>query len=166
MRTWTLDKSDGYYYTEDRLQRYKKRADGTVECESVPQGDSMTQQQYIDDCDVNLIMARFMKTGHIPLHVPPMLEGDFSQLPSFQEAQNIVVQAREMFMELPAKIRERFEHNPQKLQDFLADEDNRAEALKLGLINPPQEIPVDLHLQALQSISENTKPKPKPPVEE
>lgn len=161
MHIWKQEK-DGWNYCQDRSQRWKRMEDGRVACESVPHGESLTQQQFKDDTDVNVIMEKFMKTGQIGLHVPPMLEGDFTELPSYQEALHTVMAANDMFMEIPAKTRLQFENDPQKLMDFLADPNNTEEAIKLGLKVKAEEPKPDLHLETLKSIQENTKPrKPK-----
>jgi phage internal scaffolding protein len=44
-------------------------------------------------------------------------------------------------MALPAQIRSRFDNDPAKLIDFLENEQNHDEAIKLGLVNPPGEMP-------------------------
>ena len=41
---------------------------------------------------------------------------------------------KESFEKLDVNVRKRFENNPQKLLDFLKDDDNRDEAIKLGLV--------------------------------
>lgn len=158
MHIWT-QKKDGWHYSQDNLQRWKKREDGSVAVESVPQGESLTQQQYKDDCDVNIIMERYMKTGMMPQSVAPMLEGDFSNLPSYAEAMQTVIDAQDMFMEIPAKIRLKFENDPQQLINYLADPSNDEEAIKLGLKLPKETPPIDPHTALLTQISENTKPK-------
>lgn len=53
----------------------------------------------------------------------------------FQEAQNLIAGARSMFNELPASMRERFDNQPAQLLAFLEKEENREEAIKLGLLN-------------------------------
>lgn len=155
MKTWTT-KKDGWTYCEDGLQRFKRRADGSLDVESVPQGETLTQQQFIDDCDVNIILNRILKTNEMPALVPALLEGDFSQLPSYQEALHTIQHANELFMEIPASTRLRFENDPQKLMDFLADENNNEEAIKLQLKIPkPQPLP-DPQTELLSQIAKNT----------
>ena len=43
------------------------------------------------------------------------------------------MQAQQSFESLPSELRGRFENDPAKLIDFLSDERNNAEAVKLGL---------------------------------
>ena len=64
--------------------------------------------------------------------------GDFSQVPSdYGEALELMHKSREMFMELPSNIRDRFDNRPELLVKFLQDESNRKEAEELGLVNKP-----------------------------
>lgn len=100
---------------------------------------SLTQQQFKEQCDMNNIIARYNSTGLLidPLHPgtrQPMF-GDFSTVMDFQAAQNVVVRVNEAFEALPARVRDRFDNDPALMLEFLQNEDNREEAVKLGLIN-------------------------------
>lgn len=95
-----------------------------------------TQQQFKDECDVNVIMRNYEVSGQLThLAKKPLMWGDAPDL-DFQGAMNQVVEARERFMDLPAKVRDRFNNDPGALLAFLGDEANRDEAEKLGLVNP------------------------------
>ena len=98
---------------------------------------SMTQAQFQDECDINKIMDRYMRTGCLsdPLsQMKPGTYGDFSDLGDYMENMNKVIEAREMFDALPAKVRERFGNNPGAMIDFVMDPNNQEEAVKLGLL--------------------------------
>ncbi len=98
---------------------------------------SMTQAQFQDECDINKIMDRYMRTGCLsdPLsQMKPGTYGDFSELGDYMENMNKVIEAREMFDALPAKVRERFGNNPGAMIDFVMDPNNQEEAVKLGLL--------------------------------
>lgn len=98
---------------------------------------SRTKQSFKDECDINLIMARYEKTGlleHINRGEPQY--ADLSEL-DFMSAMNMVAEAREVFAALPSKLRDRFANDPARLLAFLDNEDNRAEAITLGLVPPP-----------------------------
>lgn len=96
---------------------------------------SKTEQAHADSCDVNLIVRQYSQTGLLKQVGDGMLQyGDISDLPTFQEAQNIVVAAKEAFAALPAKLRDRFHNDPQELMAFMDDPENFDEALKLGLV--------------------------------
>lgn len=95
---------------------------------------SRTQQNQKDDADINTIVRRFGLTGELPKAVVLPQYGDFTSLTDYQTALNAVMAAQEQFMVLPAYIRNRFQNDPQMLLEFCADENNREEAIKLGLI--------------------------------
>lgn len=93
-----------------------------------------TRQSEKDSCDINLILARYQKTGMLPemIKADPRY-GDFSAVPDFLEAQEIVAKATEQFEALDAAVRYRFENDPAKMLAFVADPKNGAELVKLGL---------------------------------
>ena len=98
---------------------------------------SMTQAQFQDECDINKIMDRYMRTGCLsdPLNrMRPGTYGDFTEMGDYMENMNKIVQAREMFEALPAKVRERFGNNPGAMIDFVMDPANQKEAIDLGLL--------------------------------
>ncbi len=102
---------------------------------------SMTQQQFKDEADINTIMARYQKTGVLvdPLTQvtrKPMFD-DFSELGDFRDHQQAVVDAQEMFMQLPSKLRARFSNDPAELLQWLSNPSNKDEAIELGLFSKP-----------------------------
>lgn len=109
--------------------------DSPLECLDV----TRTVQDAKDECDINLIMARYQRTGLMPEGIGTGTYGDFSQALEFQDAQNLLIRAREQFEALPSKIRDRFHNNPVELLDFVHNVDNKKEAQELGLLNkePP-----------------------------
>ncbi len=89
-----------------------------------------------DECDINLIMAKYAKTGfvdHVSRH-----GGDygFADSVTLHEAMNIVTKADQMFGDLPAKARERFGGDPAEFLDFVGKEENFDEMVVLGLADP------------------------------
>lgn len=100
---------------------------------------SRAQQHMRDETDINIILARFLKTGVIPQGVKTPTYGDFSQVLDFQTAQNALIAADREFMKIPAKIRSRFENDPQQFMEFCMDDKNIDEMRKLGLAVPKVE---------------------------
>lgn len=99
---------------------------------------SLAQQHCKDECDINNIVERFGVTGQLP--VAPVVAptyGDFTGISDYRQALDAVMAADDAFMGLPANIRERFNHDPAELIDFVSDVANRSEAIDLGLIPPP-----------------------------
>lgn len=97
---------------------------------------SLTMQADADELDINNIMARYIKTGVAPASRYAPFYGDASALPSFQEAQQILIDANMAFESLPAKVRDRFHNDPARFLEFMGDEANEDEARSLGLLDP------------------------------
>lgn len=104
-------------------------------------GETLTQQEFKDECDINVIMRRYARSGQLPQLNLQGVYGDFSEVPDYMEALNTVLHAQESFSDLPSELRERFNHNPGALLQFLGNPSNREEAIKLGLVNAPSATP-------------------------
>lgn len=101
---------------------------------------SLADQSFLQESDINYIAERFMRTGEVPQVLNMPTSGDFQGIFDFQEAMNLIKQAKDEFMTLPAKIRSRFDNDPAKLISFLEDPGNRQEAEALGMLaKPPAE---------------------------
>lgn len=110
-----------------------------------------------EECDINVIVKRFGIGGEMPQSLRMPMSGDFTGITDFHTAMNLVVQAQEEFMRLPAEMRVRFNHDPQELVSFLQDEKNVEEARKLGLVNMPPEKTRDV-VQAVDELAAALKP--------
>ena len=97
---------------------------------------SLTQQQFKEEADINFIVDRFMKTGHLPDPVSMPQYVDYEGIFDFQSAMNVVRAADENFMRMDAKVRSRFNNSPQEFLQFFADPSNVDEAVRLGLALP------------------------------
>lgn len=102
----------------------------TVDCSG---SVDRTKQSFKKECDINHIMAQYLKTGNIN-HLAKY-NGQYMDCTSmtFQEALNTVIKAQEVFDELPSELRERFGHDPGKFLDFVHEPKNIEEMRKLGL---------------------------------
>lgn len=103
---------------------------------------TMTQQHFAEECDINTIVRRFNLTGQLPTGVRMPTYGDFDNVPTYQEALNAIRAADEAFNEMPAEVRARFANDPARFVDFCSDPANKAEAQKLGLVDPAQPAPI------------------------
>lgn len=105
------------------------------ESEDDPRRKSPVVQASKDDCDINLILARYKKTGQLPPMMDNARYADLTERPgSFHEAMNTVTEARSMFADLPAPVRDRFNNDPGAFFDFVADPENEEEMRSLGLL--------------------------------
>jgi len=103
---------------------------------------SLAQQHARDETDINTIVRRFGLTGELPNNVRMPQYGDFTGVSDYQTAMNMVMEANAAFMQLPADVRTRFNNDPGALVDFVSDDNNRAEAEKLGLVMGSSSEPV------------------------
>lgn len=99
-------------------------------------GALVTKQDQAAACDINTILANYARTGvltHVnnaePLYIDaPRVEG-------LQEALELVRDAEAAFMQLPAKVRERFDNEPLALLAALEDPSRAAELRELGVLD-------------------------------
>jgi phage internal scaffolding protein len=104
-------------------------------------GDSMTKQSFKRECDINVLLAKYRKTGfldHLAKH-----QGQYADLPdgqSYHEAMNMILDAQESFMQLPSEVRNMFKNDPREFLDFVDDPANAEKLQDLGLavIDSPQ----------------------------
>ena len=102
------------------------------------QEPTRAQQHHRDECDINEILRRFGKTGHMPVNTSEALYPDFSDAVDYHTALNQIIASEREFDLLPAIVRKRFDNDPAKLVYFMQDEKNLNEAIELGLVNAPQ----------------------------
>ncbi|WNK13505.1 MAG: internal scaffolding protein [Microvirus sp.] len=98
-------------------------------------GQGRTKQEFKDECDINVLMAKYLKNGlmdHVNQKLP-MFE-DVTGL-DFQGAQNLIAEAQSMFEGIPSKIRNRFDNDPGKLLDWVHNPANAKEAASLGFLD-------------------------------
>lgn len=95
------------------------------------QDPSLTVQDQAQD--VNDIVRQFGITGKIPSNMRIPQSGDFTGVGTYQECLQAVKDAQNEFQKLPASIRERFRHNPQRFIEFVEDPKNAEEGEKLGI---------------------------------
>lgn len=105
-------------------------------------GPSLTRQEFAEESDINHIIDQYRTNGILPDTREEGVYADFTDplLTNFQEAQNIVVGAREAFERLPAKLRERFHNDAASLIDFVQNPDNQEEAIRLGILRAPEPV--------------------------
>lgn len=103
--------------------------------------DTPVKQADKSKCDINKIIAKHDRTGMINhLNGRKPFYGDVSEVEGYQQALDKVTKAQELFMGLSGTIRKRFRNDPEEFINFVNDENNREEAVELGLIEKPPEV--------------------------
>ena len=120
--------------TEFNYDMYVESEKVGLDCSVKP---SRTKQQFKEESDINTIVRRFGLTGQLPSNVRMPVNGDFTNVPDFRTAMDLIVAARESFDAMPADVRSRFHNDAAEFVDFCSDVKNRDEAIKLGLVEKP-----------------------------
>lgn len=99
-----------------------------------PASKSKTHQSFREEVKISTIMKNYKKTGILgdQLSFKKPQYGDFTGV-DFTEMQRKVADARSQFDQLPAELRSKFKNRVENLIDYLLDEKNEEEAVKLGL---------------------------------
>lgn len=94
---------------------------------------SLTVQASREEADINVILDRFGITGQMPvgLRAPTFL--DFDGVFDFRSAVEAIGMAEDAFMSMPARVRARFDNDPQKFVEFCSNDANAKEMEELGL---------------------------------
>lgn len=110
---------------------------------------TMAQQQFKEETDINTLLERFGIGAQMPENPRVPMFGDFTEVKDFQSAMNSVREAETAFLELPAKVRARFENDPQQLMEFMEFRENREEAARLGLLRSPEAEPTPISVRVV-----------------
>lgn len=135
-----------------------------------PENSPFTKQEFKDESDINILLARYQSTGEIPNlneRAPQYLDVTGHD---YQEHMNVIAGAQTLFNELPSLLRNRFENDPALFLDFTSNPDNVPEMQKLGLLKPVDEwvnVPPSLNTKTLPAsnpvLSTTTILNPPPP---
>jgi len=94
---------------------------------------SMTKQEFTKSCDPNYIVDLVLRGKDVEFKGNAFY-GDFSDLPTdYHTALNIVTQANQSFMQLPADMRSKFDNDPGQFLEFVNDPANAQALIDMGL---------------------------------
>ena len=105
------------------------------------EGKGRTKQAPLRETDINWIMKKYVKTGLIDHLSRHGAEYGFASSVTFHEAMNVVTKAEQMFLDLPAEVRVRFEGKPGAFLDFVQNPENQEEMIELGLAKRIKGVP-------------------------
>lgn len=126
-------------------------------------GKSLTDAQYLKECDIDVILKR-VGAGDLSNLNDLGVYRDVSGLGDFASALETVRRATQDFEALPSNIRDRFGNDPRALVSFLSDSANDEEAIKLGLKVRPVKEPT-LAEQIVEGVTAATAAKAAQPAE-
>ena len=125
-------------------QKSEMRKDGSIRIQTVFEKPTRCQQHMAEACDLNRIMARYMKqTGDRHLERLPEAQGvfaDFTLLGDYQENLNRALAVRDAFQALPSIIRAELSNDPAQLEPWLSNPENTERAIKYGLMKPKTDV--------------------------
>lgn len=116
---------------------------------------SLAIQSAEEESNINTIVRRFGLTGELPNDVKMPQSGDFTNLPDFHTAMNIVRKTQEEFLRVPADLRARFGNDPQAFMRFVEDDANYEEARRLGLLKPVAVVPEPMAVRVVADPPQN-----------
>ncbi len=100
--------------------------------------DSMTVQSDAHLADINRIMARFASDGIQSLDEADLMFKDVSEFTDLRDALDQAREAETVFMNLPSKVREIFEHDVAVWLDTAHDEEKRDALVQAGFLKGPE----------------------------
>lgn len=97
--------------------------------------ETIVQQHYGEEVDINTIVRRFGVTGALPLGPEgPAIYGDFTGITDYESARDTIERANTAFMNLPADVRLKFDNDPAKL---IAMSQSMSEEAFSEFVSPP-----------------------------
>lgn len=159
-----MSKAISFRTPYDGLSNQVSEATGLEFTKADYEGEFSAQQQFRDECDLNMIIA-----GQVNVDLDRFNERasrgaylDLASLPDFTGAMNIVREAEAAFADLPAHVRKEFDNDPGQFLDFIETGD-RAEFERLGLLVPPQ-APQPTEDEQIESLATKVAKKIRPPT--
>lgn len=111
--------------------------------------DGCTRQEFAEECDINVLLARYEKTGvlnHFNRGEAAYL--DLSEgVPDLMTAMAVLDKAQTAFMSLDARTRAEFDNDPVKFVQFAEDPANLERMREFGLAPPAPAEPPPVRVQ-------------------
>lgn len=121
------------------------------------------KQEFARESDINVIMSRYEKSGHLPPADMESVYADFSDVGELQDALARVDAAREAFMTVPADIREKCGNDPVRFMGYLQDPKNADELREVGILKGVEVPQGQVIVETLKTIADRL---PAPPAKE
>lgn len=120
-------------------------------------GESVVQQHLKDQCNVNKIMNKYVKTGVLE-HIKENqgFYGDCIGI-DFRSVQDKVIRGQEAFNALPAKIRKLMNNDPANFVEWMNSDEDLDMKRELGLLKPAE--PTNKEAKKEKSVAVSEPPK-------
>lgn len=136
---------------------------GRIEVVADVGGPSLTRQEFHDECDINVLMGRYERTGLLPVHPGEPRYMDCVSVPNdFRMVMDFMIEAEKSFMTLPAHVRKDFDNDPRAFVDFAGDPKNLDQMRKWGLAPDPVVPAGPIRVEVVPGAVPE-KPLPEPP---
>lgn len=113
-------------------------------------GESMTQQHFAEESEINNILRSHDRNGVIEhIHKGNAIYADFSNITDLSDALHQIKEAQEEFLNVPSEIREKFQNDAGKFFKFASDPENIDELRKMGLANPEESVAMPADIPAI-----------------
>lgn len=108
---------------------YRATARPTIDC-----GESLTEQSHKNECDMNLILRDYARTGFMR-HAREN-EGRYDDVSpmDFQEAMIVVAETKSLFEGLPSEVRKQFGNEPKAFLEYVQNPANASQLEKMGVL--------------------------------
>lgn len=100
---------------------------------SIVCGGGRTKQSMKDECDINRIMRKYIKSGTVSHVAKHGGRYEYCTASDFMESLSIVQEGQRMFDELPAVVRKEFGNSPASFLSFVQDPKNLDKMREMGL---------------------------------
>ena len=127
----------------------KARSDARPPKPTLDTGKGLTKQSMSKETDINLIMAKYKKTGTVNfLNAQEAVYDEMLDV-DFHQAMNLITEANNMFAEMPAHLRKEFKNDPGVFLEAVHNPENAQKLFDLGLSSrnpseglesPPEEL--------------------------
>ena len=125
-------------------------------------GESLTQQHFADESEINNILRSHDRNGVIEhIHRGNAIYGDFSEITDLSDALVQIQEAQKEFLNIPSEIREKFKNDAGEFFKYASNPDNEEGMRQMGLLNPIKSsaMPEDkANLEAVEPSTAQTVP--------
>lgn len=130
-------------------------------CHATPfhfQKPSKTHKELGFECNINNIVLGYTNLS-FQKNFSDLLKGVSVSPDDYQNAVYQLAQAKSAFETLPSSLRNKFHNDPKEMLEFISDEKNTDECIKLGIKEKITKPVIDVNVVTPQDVTEATSEK-------